>query len=387
MNRFKCSIPDIVFGSGNVGMIAEHAAGLGSKVLLAIDPYWVDRGLAERIADDLRRSDVGCVPYSSIEPNPSCFSVDKAAAVAVAERCDCVVAVGGGSAIDFGKGVAVMAVNPGTCWEYTDRKDHTARVPSTVLPIVAVPTTAGTGAEVTPFAVFNHPKLREKSSIVSSRIHPRVAVVDPELSKTMDSRLTGLSGIDALAHSLEGYISKNATVFSRMISIESLRLITAHLPVAVKDGENMEAREALSWASTLGGIVVGHVGGTLPHAIGQPVSGLTGAPHGASIAACMVTILDRSCDENPALFAGLAEALDRDSSMLSERERARSCPGLVGELFASAGVSERYSSYGLREEDIDRVTRMAFTCYPGAIQRHPKLFTEAEIRDIYRASL
>ena len=240
---------------------------------------------------------------------------------------------------------------------------------------------------MTPFAVFNNPDIKEKSSIVNDKIFPKIAIIDPFLTMSMPPVLTALTGIDAFAHSLEGFISKNANMFSKMVSLDSIRLITEYLPRAVHDGDDILAREKLAWASVLGGIVVSHIGGVLPHAMGQPVSGFVGAPHGGSIAACLVQVLQASFEANPDTFAQVAETMDRAIQSLPVVEKAAKCPGLVSALFENTNINVRYSDFGLKEQDIPKVAAMAFNSYYGAISRHPKEFSIEDVEKLYSECL
>jgi alcohol dehydrogenase class IV len=367
--------------------IGELVSPLGARALLAIDPFLVETGVSDRVESILDASGVATVRYADIAPNPSCFKADEAATLAREHESEFVIALGGGSAMDFGKGVAVLAANPGTCWQYTERTDQAVRRPGSVLPVVAVPTTAGTGSEATHYAVFNNPAIREKSTIVSPKIFPRLALVDPELTYTMPRELTASTGFDALSHAIEAVISLNSTPFARLAGIEAIRLIAGNLPDAVANGSHIEARAAMSWAAALAGAAIGSGGVALPHAIAQPVSGLTGAPHGATISACMVNILSLSFDAAPRAFAAIAEAMQPTDGSLPTSEQAALCPALVAALMDEIGLQVHYSDFGMTEEDIDKATHIALTGYSHDIKCHPREVTEADIRRIYRECL
>jgi alcohol dehydrogenase class IV len=299
-----------------------------------------------------------------------------------------VVAAGGGSALDFGKGVAVLAGNPGTAWQHTRRKDHTPLVPGPgTLPVVALPTTAGTGSEMTHYAVFSNPRLREKSTIVSERIIPRAALVDPELTFSCPPRLTALTGVDVLAHSIEAYINVSSSPFARLVSLEAIRLAGAWLAKAVADGSDPEARQQMAWASALGGVAIAHANPTLPHALGQAAGGFVHAPHGATVAACLAEVMRISHEAAPQMFADIASALDPAAAPLPLAERAARSASLMEGLLDRIGARVRFGELGLRAEDIERVTRIALTAYATGISLHPKQVDEREIQSIYRSCL
>lgn len=388
MQDFTCNMPKIVFGSGKIKELGGFAGDFGSRAFLAVDPFLHSQGFTDEIAGSLKEHGVDSFPFSDIEPNPSCFDVDKAGELARSGKCDFVLAVGGGSAIDFGKGVAVVAGNPETSWRYTRRKDHTPLTPGeTTLPVIAVPTTAGTGSETTHFSVLSNPELKEKSTIAHERIFPKLALIDPELTYTMPSKLTALTGIDVLAHAVESFINVKATPYSKMMSIEAVRLTAEYLPRAAANGGNTAARANMSWASTLAGIAIAHSNPTLPHALGQAAGGFIHAPHGGSVAACLTEIMKISYMADLEGFAEIAVAMDPSTSGLPLYDRAEKSVELVERLFRDIGGTVRFGDFGLKEEDIERVTDIAMTGYFTGISLHPKVVDKNEIMRIYRACL
>jgi len=336
----------------------------------------------------LRDASVAVVPFSAIDPDPDCFAADAAAEVARREGCDLVVAVGGGSAIDFGKGVAVAAGNQGTTWQHTRRRDHTPLVPGPgTLPVIALPSTAGTGSEMTHYAVFQNPRLREKSTVVSERIVPRVAIVDPELTYSCPPRLTAFTGVDVLAHAIEAYINVSTTPFARLVSREAIRLVGAWLEKAVADGTDAEARQHMAWASALGGMAIAHANPTLPHALGQAAGGYLHAPHGATVAACLPAVMQISHASDPASFADIATALDPAVAALPLAERAARSAVLVDGLLSRIGARVTFGELGMKKEDIGRVTEIALVGYFTGISLHPRKVEKDEIVRIYESCL
>ncbi len=370
---FTCFMPKVEFGAGKVGRIADYVQGMGKKAAIAIDPFMHSQGMGDRIASELRKVSVDSLIISDIEPNPSCFKIDEAARLAGSEHCDFVIAVGGGSAIDFGKGLAVMVKGQGSSWDYTQRNDHEVRWPGyDTLPLIAIPTTSGTGSEATPFSVLNNPVLKEKSTIVSERIFPKLAIVDPELTMSMPAKITASTGFDAFAHALEAFISVRANPFTDMVSREAMSLAVRNLPEAVASGGNIKARNNMAWASTLAGAAIAQIGVALPHALAQPVGGMFGVPHGDSIAACMVNVLEASWQADLEKFAEISSIIDPSVNTLSLRQRAEKCSELVGRLLSDIHLHVNYSSFGMTENDIEKATAIALTGYYFDIECHPK---------------
>ena len=387
--RLECYLPvKVVFGSGKLMCLGDFVKRWTGKAFLAIDPYLDKAGLGDEVISLLKKTSIEAVKYTEIEPNPVCFGVDRAAEIAKKEDCKVVIGIGGGSTLDFAKGVAIIATHPGRCWDYVERTDQEVlRVSDNILPIIAVPTTAGTGSEVTRYAVFTNPQIREKSTIFSDKVIPKGAIVDPELMVSMPPRLTALVGIDALSHGIESYINIHANSYSKMLAIECIRLVSAYLPAAVANGKNKEARAQMAWASTLGGMAIVHVGTVLPHALGQAVSGLRGAPHGGSLAACLGKIMEFSFVSDFNRFAEIAEAMDSSVKSLSARKKAEKSAELLHQLVKDTDSEVTFGEFGLKEEDIDKVTDMALKAYFIDIGNHPKQVTKEDIRRLYKECL
>jgi alcohol dehydrogenase class IV len=387
MNDFECYLPHLHFGAGKLRMLGELSKHLGTKALLAIDPFLDAAGLSQQVVSILLDASMEAVICTDIQPNPDCFAADRAAEVAREHGCQFVIAVGGGSAMDFGKGVAVVCANGGSCWQYTERRDHEVMRLQRVLPMVAVPTTAGTGSEATPFAVFNNPKIKEKSTIVNDQIFPMISVVDPELMRSMPPPLTASTGFDAAAHALEAYISRKSNPFCRMVALEAIRGVSENLRKAVADGSDTAARSEMAWAATLGGAAISQIGVTLPHAMAQPVGGLTGAGHGETIAAVMVKVLEDSYEADPQSFADVAEALEPEIADRPLREKAERCPILVRQLLQDIGIHVRLSDFGMARKDIEKATEIALRNYYFDIQSHPMEVDKKKIQEIYEECL
>lgn len=386
---FKGHIPQVVFGEGALSEIGSMAKKYGSKAILTIDPFLDKNGTSEKVETLLQDAGISVVKWTDISPNPSCFLADDAGKLAKDFEADMVIAVGGGSAIDFGKAVSVVAMNPGKSWEYTERSDHPEGIkrPQNTLPVIAVPTTSGTGSESTPFSVLNNTEIREKSTIVNDTIYVKQAIVDPDLMVTMPKRLTASTGFDAFAHCVESYISLSATPFSKMVAKEGMKIIAEYLPKALADGNDRDAREKMAWGSLLGGSAIGTIGVTLPHSLGQPVGGFCNAPHGESVAACMVEVLKDSWQSNPIVFAEIADILNPEGAERTVEERAESCADEVQKFLDKIGLHVRFSDFGLTEADIPKVTSIALTGYYFDIKCHPKAVTKEDIMELYKRCL
>ena len=388
MKEFTCGLPgEIVFGEHRLQSLSGLVEGLGRKCLLVADPFFLQNGLCDEVAGILKKGGMQSVLFTKVSPNPRCHDIDEGAGLCESEKCDFVLAVGGGSAIDTGKAIAVVVKGGGKSWEYVDRTDRVARPVTDALPVVVVPTTAGTGTEATAYAVLSNPDLHEKGTIISKKIFPRVAVIDPTLMESMPAALTALTGIDALAHCIEAFLANIASPFSSMVSREGIRLIARNLPEAVANGKNRDARAAMAWGSVLGGIAIGHAGVGLPHALGQPVGGAVNAPHGGSIAACLAQVVAFSYASSFSLFGELSVCFDEAAGALPLFERAERSVELIQRFFRYVGCNVSFSDYGLKESDIDKVADLAFKGYQVNIQNFPRIANLEEVRKLYRLCL
>ena len=226
------------------------------------------------------------------------------------EGCRVVVGLGGGSAIDFAKGVAVAGTHEGTVIDYMTRVGYPSKpITERTLPIVAVPTTAGTGAEVTSVAVITIPGDHEKHGIINPRVFPRVAIVDPGLTLSLPARLTAGTGFDVFAHAFEAFASKFTTPFADMVALEAMRLVGGHCGVAVRECEDAVAREHMAWASTLGGMAIANAVMTVAHGIAQALGGRFHIAHGEAVASCLPEVMEQMVPSRADRLARVAEAM------------------------------------------------------------------------------
>jgi alcohol dehydrogenase class IV len=386
MEQFNCNLGnEVIFGIGTLNRLGKIVKKYGNKALLAIDPYLVDNGVCDDIVSDLKRDGIEAVTFHNIHPNPICFEVDKGAAIAREEKCEVCIGVGGGSTLDTAKAIAVLSKNPGKSWDYAEGK---MSPPKEALPIITIPTTSGTGSEVTLWSVVTNPDLKDKRDMAYDVMFPTISLVDPELMVSMPPGVTASTGVDALSHSLESFISSYATPYSKLIAKESIKLVARYLPEAVANGKNIIARSKMAWASTLGGMAIIHARTVVPHALGTAASALFDVPHGASIAACLANVLQRSFMGNFEIFAELAETLDDSVRDLPLHDKAEKCGELIGRLFKDMNYEIGYREFGIQENDIDALTEWLINSgFWNDFKTHPKLFTVEEVKDIYRKCL
>ncbi|CAA0090902.1 NAD-dependent methanol dehydrogenase [Halioglobus japonicus] len=301
-------------GAGASGQLVATLAELGlSRPLLVTDPYMVDSGYCAQLQAPL---DEACIDYGlfgDCVPDPTTDSVNAALAQLRGGNFDCVVALGGGSSLDTAKAVAVLAEHGGVMRDY--------KVPRQVdsgLPIIAIPTTAGTGSEATRVAIITDTDTQEKMLCMGLGLMPVAALVDYELTLTMPYRLTADTGIDSLCHALEAYISRKANPFTDSIALTAMRTIYQNIRTACAEPDNRQAREAMMLAATQGGIAFANASVTLIHGMSRPIGALFHVPHGLSNAMLLPRITAWTVDHAPQRYAecarymGIAEPADTD---------------------------------------------------------------------------
>lgn len=380
----------VEYGSGMLGRIGEFTASYGKRAYCLFDPFFRGSEAAATVMDALHA--VGIETYDSYEvhPNPRAGDIDKQAAECMEQKCDFVVAMGGGGTLDIGKAVAFLVTNGRSAWDYTVKENqfyHSITIPP--LPFVAVPTTAGTGSEATIYSVVNNPDIQRKCTIRSFELYPRLAIVDPELMLNIPPLLTALTGIDTFAHAFESYTNKNATAFSKMLAMESMRLFAENIVECVENGKNAEARGSMAIASLLGGLAISHSLTTLPHIIGQCLSGWVDAPHGGSLAVCLSQVIRWTLPNGQAEFAQIARVIAPELAAASDAEAAEALPEIIDKLFVRIMGNQRVTmkTYGMDENRADEFAEFIFHNYQKDMSNYLRVPTMEELKAIIQDCL
>ena len=374
----------ILFGEGMAREVAPAAAAMGRRALLVTG---VSRERAAPLAAQLEAAGVACAPFT-VPGEPTVEMIRAGAAYARDESCALVIAMGGGSAIDAGKALAAMLANPGDPLDYLEVIGAGRPLERTSAPFIAIPTTAGTGSEVTRNAVLASPEHRVKASLRSAGMLPRLAVVDPELTLDLPRSITASTGLDALTQCIEPYVSVRANPMTDVFCVEGIRRAAAALPRVWENGRDREARGEMAWASLLGGMALANAGLGAAHGFAAPVGGMFAAPHGAICAALLPHVMEVNVQALRARAPG-SEPLRRYEEvarLLTGQSHAAAEDGVrwVAALCRKLEIPP-LRAYGVTGSDIpDLVAKAA---HASSMKGNPIALTSEELRRIVSSSL
>jgi alcohol dehydrogenase class IV len=379
----EIQIPALMkIGAGAFSEVAPILTRLKcSRPLIVTDAFLVSCGLAEKLQDQIVEAGIPCDVFSGTVPDPTTDAVDQGVTAFLAGRHDSLVSLGGGSPIDTAKAIGLLAANGGRLRDYKVPNP----IPKAGAPHIAIPTTAGTGSEVTRFAVISDSIDQEKMLIAGSSLMPSAAVVDYELTMTMPRRLTADTGTDSLTHAIEAYVSRKANRFTDTFALSAMKTIWAELPTAFRRPEDRAAREGMMLAATLAGIAFSNASVALVHGMSRPIGLFFHVPHGLSNAMLLPAVTRFSAGSAPERYAdcartmGIAALEDSDSVAVNK---------LVEGLFRRNEELEVPSpkSFGIPEgrymEVIPTMTTQALAS--GSPQNNPRIPSAAEIEQLYR---
>ena len=372
----------IAFGVGSFDNLPDYLGELKAKnPLVVMDPALAASGLQERIKDLLGRKGLKMTLFDKVEPEPPIELADAGAKAALKAKCDAVIGIGGGSAMDVAKAIAVIAANKGKAVDYLGL----GKVPGPGLPKIMVPTTAGTGSEVTFTSVFIRKNLQKKEGMNSPYLYPELAVLDPTLTLTLPPHATATTGLDALCHAIESYTSINASPMSEMISLEAIVLIAENLRTCVHDGNNLEARSQMLLGSLYAGLGLANAGVTAVHSLSYPLGGKYGVPHGLANTLLLPHVMAYNLPGALEKFADIADAMGEVTDGLSVRDAAELAVEAVENLVEDCDVCVTLEDLEIPEEDFEDLAKVALTV-ARPLENNPRKVTLEDAVEIYRAA-
>ena len=377
------TIPRIVMGPGALNQLADEAKALKAmKVLIVTDPGLIDAGLVKRAQAVLEQSDIKFAVFGDVEADPRYEIVADCVAMIRRENTDLIIGFGGGSPIDIAKVSAVMATNKGPISQYFGID----LIPQAGLPTLIIPTTAGTGSEVTPIAILSDHTEKLKRGIVSHHLFPSAALLDPELTLGLPAHVTAATGMDALIHAIESFTSKNATSISDMLARQAMQLIAKSIRTAYADGSNLAARSSMLEGSLLAGMAFCNAGVTAVHAFAYPIGAEFHIPHGVANSIMLTPVMEFNKLGSLEKFTKIAGYLGENTAGLATRDAANAAVEAMRTLAADLKIPGHLSDFGIKEKDIPelaegvmKVTRL--------LANNPRELTQKDAEEIYRRVL
>lgn len=379
----KFLAPEMVFGANAAALAGRYAQNLGArKVLLVSDPGVSAQPWFAQVRDSIAEAGLAMETFIQVHPNPRDGEVMLGAEIYRASGCDAIVAVGGGSPMDCAKGIGIVVTNDKSVLEFEGVDNVTHPGP----PLICVPTTAGSSADVSQFAIINDTSRKVKIAIVSKAMVPDVALIDPLLTLTMPPDLTAHTGVDALTHAIEAYVSNAHGPTTDLLALEAVRRIAKHLPAVMAAPGDETARAGMMLGSMYAGLAFSNAILGAVHAMAHSLGGLMDLPHGQCNAMLLDHVIAYNFDSAPDRYADIAVALGASLSPAAGREEQRQAVlSQVRALKKTVGITQGLASLGVREEDLDGLTD--FAMHDPCMVTNPKDPTAGEIRAVFQNAL
>ncbi|WP_067725051.1 iron-containing alcohol dehydrogenase [Oceanobacillus damuensis] len=372
----------IISGPGCVSEVGAHAEKLkGTHALVVTDPVISKLGLTEPIIESLQKNNIETIIFNEVEENPHWQTIDKGGQIIKENNCDIVIAIGGGSSIDAAKSMAMMGTNEGSIldWEGIDL------FPNDPIPFMVVPTTCGTGSEVTRGSVITESSRSRKLNVGSDRMRANVAFLDPLMLANIPASVASATGVDALTHAIEGYVSNIATPLTDSLLIGAIKLISDNLRSVVADPKNVTTTLNMQFAATIAGMGFNNAQLGIVHAMSEPLSPVAGVPHGVANAILLPHCMEFNLNGRIEKFAQIAEAMGENVEGLPKHIAAEKSLDAVRKLVEDVGIPSGLADVGVKEEHISPMVDQAKV--HGLLNFNPRRVNAKEIEDIYRKSL
>jgi alcohol dehydrogenase class IV len=374
----------IQFGWGRINEIGRIVKRNGARCLLVtVKPFPAMEDVFAKVSQLCQEEGVEITHYDGAIPEPTDECVDIGTEIAKEAKVEVILGVGGGSSLDTAKAIAVGATHEGGVWDY---RIGQKRIKSKeILPIIAVPTTGGTGAEVTNMAVLKSSKDKFKSALADWNLTPSIALVDPELTLTVPPQITATTGFDAFTHSFETFINKNSSDFIDIYALQALKNVIKYLPIAIKDGTNKEAREALSFAATLGGLCITNIGTTLPHGIAMALGGhSSGISHGEGLAILYPEVNRWTWRHAIDKYATVGRLFNPALEKSSDERAAEMCCDEIESFLKKIGLWISLEDKGVSKDKIGAITNDTLNLRNYTL--HPKIANYEQISNLLQKS-
>lgn len=378
----KFLAPEFIFGAGARQLAGRYAKNLGGrKILVVSDPGVVEAGWTKDVTDSLEAAGLSYVLFTAITPNPKVEEVMAGVALYQAERCDLLVAVGGGSPIDCAKGIGIVSTNKKHILDFEGVDMVTSPMP----PLICIPTTGGTSADVSQFAIISNPMERVKIAIISKSVVPDIALIDPVTLTTMDPYLSACTGLDAMTHAIEAFVSTARSNMTDLHALEALRLLSASLVPSIRNPDDLNLRGDVMMGSLQAGLAFSNAILGATHAMAHSLGGALDLAHGECNAILLDHVIEFNFAAAPERFERIAQVMGLDLRGLPPREKKKALLRHVRELKAQAGVARTLAEVGVGMSDLSLFSEHALK--DPCMATNPRRPSKRDIEVLYEESL
>lgn len=383
MSRLRKFVaPEFVFGGGARKLAGQYAGNLGArKVLVVTDPGIIAAGWLEDVVASLREAGLAYTVFSAVTPNPRAEEVTAGAEVYRNEGCNAIAALGGGSPMDCAKGIAIVSTDHRHILDF----EGVDKVEAPMPPLICIPTTAGSSADVSQFCVINNTRDKVKIAIASKAVIPDLALIDPIVTTTMDPYLTACTGMDALTHAIEAFVSTGSSVITDIHALEAVRTVSKNLVGAVNQPDDIDLRSKIMYGSLEAGLAFSNAILGAVHAMAHGLGGLLDLPHGECNSVLLEHTMAFNFNAAPDRFKTIGEAMGLDLRGMNTNDKRKTILLFVNKLKKSVGIDRTLSNMGVKISDIPDLAQKALKDI--CIYTNPRKATKRDIEVIYEEAL
>ena len=378
----KFVAPEYIFGVGARHLAGRYARNLGGlKILIVSDPGVVAAGWTRDVIDSIVEEGLAHVLYTGVSPNPRMDEIMAGAEVYRAHKCNALVAVGGGSPMDCAKGIGIVSANGRHILEFEGVDKIRVPMP----PLICIPTTGGTSADVSQFAIITNPTEKIKFAIISKSVVPDLSLIDPLTLTTLDPFLTACTGLDALTHGIEAYVSNASSPMTDLHALEAIRLISQNLVASVKNPLDVELRTKIMQGSLYAGLAFSNAILGAVHAMAHSVGGERDAPHGECNSILLDHVIEFNLPASPERFERIAEAMGIELRGMTHKDRKKALVQKIRQIKRAAGMDKLLKDVGVTRSDVPELSKKALR--DPCLVTNPRRATQRDLEVIYEESL
>lgn len=377
----KFVAPEIIFGIQARYLLNQYLDNYGiKKPLIVTDQGLIDAGWVDDILAELKTNDIPYAIFSEITPNPRDYEVMKGAEHYIINACNGIVAIGGGSPLDAAKGIGIVATNGGHILDY----EGVDEIPLAIPPLICIPSTSGSSADVSQFAIINDTTHKKKIAIISKALVPDISLIDPEICTTMDKKLTAATGLDALTHAIEALVSNASSSLTDLNAKEAIKLVFANLEKAIINPLDLDARREMMLASLLAGLAFSNASLGAVHAMAHALGGLLDLPHGECNAILLPHVVNANYEYAEVQYNKIGEMLNFFLPGISALEKKKILIEKIKELSEKVGITDTLSAYKISTKDYLKLSQNALN--DACLVTNPRDMTVEDIRSVYESA-